>query len=172
LDIRLGLDGLGGDIGVAAEGLGSWEIEKLRKSMCRGPPEPDDAEAEPASVAREARRGSGPREGGLPDLTLDPPALRRFGARGESGDRSRIARVDSRRRAIFFSDGGGGRGRSSSGGVSEELEWAAKGCGLNVSTNGMSEGTANTCRRCEADVRCFLAYRQMIDTRGGSQVSE
>jgi hypothetical protein len=113
LDIRLGLDGLGGDIGVAAEVLGSWEIEKLRKLIYRGPPEPDDAEAEPASVAREARRGSGPREGGLPDLTLDPPALRRFGAGGESGDRSRIARVDSRRRAIFFSDGGGGRGRSS-----------------------------------------------------------
>jgi hypothetical protein len=66
--------------------------------MCRGPPEPDDAEAEPPSVAREASRGSGPREGGLPDLTLDPPALRRFGAGGESGDCSRIARVDSRQR--------------------------------------------------------------------------
>jgi hypothetical protein len=139
--------------------LGSQEIEKLRKSMCRGPPEPDDAEAEPASVARDlARRGSGPREGGMLDLTVDPPVLRRFGAEGESGDDSRIARVDSRRRAIFFSDGGGGRGKSSSGGGSEESEWAATGCGLNVSVNGMSEGTATTWRRCEADVRCFLAY--------------
>jgi hypothetical protein len=93
-------------------------------------------------VAREVRGGSGLREGGLPDLTLDPPALIRFGAGGESGDRSRIARVDSRRRAIFFSDGGGGRGRPSSGDVSEELECAATRCGLNVSTNGMSEGIA------------------------------
>lgn len=90
LDIRLSVDGLGGDIGVGAEGLSSWEVEKLRKSMCRGPPEPEDAEAEPASVAREASRGSGPREGGLPDSTLDPPALTRFGAGGESGDRSRV----------------------------------------------------------------------------------
>jgi hypothetical protein len=48
LDIRLGLEGLGEDIGVGAEGLGSWEIEKMRKSMCRGPPEPHDVDAVPA----------------------------------------------------------------------------------------------------------------------------
>jgi hypothetical protein len=66
--------------------------------------------------------------------------------------------VQEESRAIFFSDGGGGRGRYSSGSVSEELEWEVTGCGLNVSTNGMSEGTATTWRRCEADVNCFLAY--------------